>query len=325
MPVRGFVMTPQFADQVEDTVQTVQRMRGGGLPPRPPTPPVTSTNVQKLRVYTDEPAGTLAGVPYYGARTLQWRPDAGAHVELFTFDDALVFGVGSLGIVDDEYSGSGSGGGVADVWGKLVASVALDGGSGSGSGSLTRLAFEAFALASSTPSAAPAGGFWAILGDGPCSGGSGGCVDPDGEDCLPDGYAWQLATTNGCGVWEAAAVAVPTLGVTYGTICAYQALEVNNRQPASPPYDIARPIVAWLRPTPIKPGVALEDRRPTFSFEWPSGMDNCEPSCGVGDTAERTKELILVSTEDDGEGGCCQVTTTITFPVDVDVCKTPCV
>jgi hypothetical protein len=149
--------------------------------------------------------------------------------------------------------------------------------------------------------AAQVSGFWAILTDSPCGSGSGGCNRT--------GYGWILATTDGAGNWTPFA-GVSTLGATYGTTTDYPALEVNHRLPT---LSADPPTVVWLRPTP-----GANPDCPTFSFEWQSAPAACPGAC------VRTREVTFSYTKDDGMGGCCTETTTITLPVDVDVCVTPC-
>jgi hypothetical protein len=160
--------------------------------------------------------------------------------------------------------------------------------------------------------AAQVSGFWAILTDSPCGGSGSGAGSGSGSGsggCNRTGYGWILATTDGAGNWTPFA-GVTTLGATYGTTTDYPALEVNDRLPT---LSADPPTVVWLRPTP-----GANPDCPTFSFEWQSAPAACPGAC------VRTREVTFSYTKDDGMGGCCTETTTITLPVDVDVCVTPC-
>lgn len=296
MPRLGFLLSPDLKDRTEAAVQFVERMPKGKPVVRAHESQRTSCNVQRLRISSSLPVGTLHGVAYIPAFTLGWDTSTANWEPLFDDADAVIFtGTGAV----DEGSGSGSGEASStlvvgsEVWGRQVESVDLD-------ESGTWPTFALIDIASDSP-VGSTGGFFAWLASTPDehaafhSGCTGLVEDSFGMDILPGMYeAWNpdgVVCKPGYGWIEIAKVACDIeggdhgwapkgLGTNRGINCFRQAYHVYGRTDIPLIQPDGSKTIVFLRPTPGQPGLTGARMPQTYEFEYsllPAGVE-----CGSG-------------------------------------------
>lgn len=100
MPIRGYALTAEFADRVEDVVAQVESEYRNPAPKRVRVPVHLRRNVQFIRV-PDSDGVTVTGFKYLFARTQTWSVDDGGFSDLFDYDDVALFHIANADLTTD--------------------------------------------------------------------------------------------------------------------------------------------------------------------------------------------------------------------------------